>query len=329
VSTPSFDFSSLGALPPPPAFEPASQFDPLGAGPPPPPQRSPTRPPSSSPRPPPSAPSGLPPGGTDDFFGAPLQAPPEAQAHPLLDLPEEANDEDVKSALFDMPPPPAAPAPAGPGSAERAAAPAISFPVLPPSASAVALPAASEHSARRRTAFGWVINLLIAAVLVLALVVVGSALLNDGKLSRESLSLETLKATFVPSTAFIATDISNGLYATRGGRAVFFVRGEVLNGSATATRVLVQADIVEGAHVVRSAKGQAGAVPTAEELFNLVGADDLEKLEGRLGQRAVLVEPGASAPFLLTFTEYPPDLRAFRVRVVASADATGPTAARP
>lgn len=338
-STPAFDFSSLGALnPPPPTGFDAGSFDPLGL----PPAPAWNQPPPSAPGPavsPPSRPSPAPAGaalvpahvpepGTDDFFGGALPGVTDEHPRQLLDIPEEASADEVKSALFDMPVAPVASLPSPTAATELV--PALAVPVAKaPVSSPSALAAASEQAGRRRTAFGIVINLVIAAVLVAALVVVGSALLNEGKLTRESLSFENLKGTFVSTSTLVASDISSGLYDTKGGRLVFFVRGDVTNTGASATRVSVQADIVEGAKIVRSAKGLAGAVPTAEELFNLVAADDLDKLNAKIINRAVVVEPGTSVPFLITFTEYPPDLKAFRVRVVASADTGGTTAQRP
>lgn len=337
-STPAFDFSSLGSLnPPPPTSFDAGTFDPLGL----PPAPAWNQPPPSAPgpavsppsRPPPSPAAGLvaahvPEPHADDFFGGALPGATDEHPRQLLDIPEEASADEVKSALFDMPVAPVAPSASPTAATELVAAlavPVAKVPVSSPSAAA----AASEQAGRRRTAVGIVINLIIAAVLVAALVVVGSALLNEGKLTRESLSFENLKGTFVSTSTLVASDISSGLYDTKGGRLVFFVRGDVTNTGTSATRVSVQADIVEGAKIVRSAKGLAGAVPTAEELFNLVAADDLDKLNAKIINRAVVVEPGTSVPFLITFTEYPPDLKAFRVRVVASADTGGTTAQRP
>jgi len=40
------------------------------------------------------------------------------------------------------------------------------------------------------------------------------------------------------------------------------------------------------------------------------------------------VAPEGSAPFVVTFFEYPPDLKAFRVRVTVVPDGEGETAAR-
>jgi hypothetical protein len=242
---------------------------------------------------------------------------------PLLDLPEDASQESARDALFDMPlelpaPPPAPSVPELPGAAAQA-----SFPSgVRPHIQAAPPPPPPRH----RTALGVVVNLVIAAALVVGVLVVGSALLNEGKLSRESLSLEALKASFVSSSDFVAGDISNGLYATRTGRSVFFVRGEVQNRSPRPARVVVRAEILEGSAVVRSARTLAGVVPTPEELFNLAEGQSQDDLSAKLAGRAVVVAPGGAAEFLLTFTEYPPDLKAFRVRVSALAEGPGTSA---
>ncbi len=348
-TTPAFDFSALGAPPPapsPPAAPASSQattlpstpafdFSAFGAPPAPPPPSGPTAT-SSAPWPPTSpskrtgalpaaapAPTAAPP---DDFFAA--LPPSETAPHKaLLDLPDEVSAGAASNALFDMPAAPPAPMPA------TEQVPAFAPPVSSPSslgpAPIVARPPTGDEAPRRkRTALGVVVNVVIAAVLVVALVVVGSAFLNEGKLTREALSFESLKNTFAPSAEFVAADISNGLYETRSGRSVFFVRGEVTNRTSSATRVTLQADIVEGDVVVRSSRGLAGAVPTPEELFALGSGDDLETLATRVTGRATVVEPGASAPFLVVFYEYPPDLKDFRVRVLANRDAAA-TAQRP
>lgn len=254
---------------------------------------------------------------TDEFFGTPL-AP--AERKPLLDLPDDMPEEEARKALFELPPSPP-PQPEIRAEPQRPAAPPPAMPAAPV--------VKSQAPARRRSVLGLIVNIVIAAVLMGALVVVGSAWLNDGKVTAESLSFKQLKATFVPDSEFVASDISNGLYDTQSGRAVFFVRGDVMNRSRMATKVSITAEIVEDARVVRSARGLVGAVPTPEELFTLGVGEDLEKtLDARLAPRAVVLEPGASAPFLIVFTEYPPDLKEFRVRVVPRADGS-PTALNP
>ncbi len=159
--------------------------------------------------------------------------------------------------------------------------------------------------------------MLVAGLLVLGLVVVGSAYLNDGKFSVDSLSAENLKNTFAPSVPFVATDVTNGLYDTKAGRAVFYVRGEVGNRSEESVKLLVTAEIVENGKVVRSSEAVAGQPPTPEELYLVDGADALVALQRRLEKRATVVEPGGQASFVVAFTEYPPDLKGFSVCVAA------------
>ena len=264
---------------------------------------------------------GAPGAGADDFFGGAL---PEQPARPQL-APDVTGDA-AKQALFDMAAAlPAAPPdePPAPEITTPAAAPA---PAAPPAARPSAIADAAPR--RRRTVLGIVVNVVIAAVLVVALVVVGSAYLNEGKVGAETLTWEHLKTTFAPSTDYVAGDISNGLYDTRAGRPVFFVRGEVMNRGPSATKLVVRAELVEGATVVRSAESTAGAPPSPEELFQLVTAEDVDALNAKVAQRAPVVEPGEAAAFIVTFFEYPPDLKGFRVRVSAR-PAGEPTARAP
>ncbi|HEY0880185.1 MAG TPA: hypothetical protein VGD87_01585, partial [Archangium sp.] len=172
-------------------------------------------------------------------------------------------------------------------------------------------------------------NVVIAALLVFGLVVVGSAYLNEGKLSAEALSLDNLKNTFAPSVDFVANDVSNGLYETKGGRAVFFVRGEVQNRSEATVKVVVKAEIVEDGKVVRSGESFAGEPATPEELHLVDSSEALEALKAKVERRAIVVPPGQAATFVVPFTEYPPDLKDFRVRVSARAVAAATTAAAP
>lgn len=255
--------------------------------------------------------------GADDFFGGSM--PVEEKRAPL---PDDLQGDEAKNALFDM----AAALPPAP--AEEPAPQASAAPVAVARITPVRAAPEAEAPRRRRTALGIVVNLFIAAVLVVALVVVGSAYLNEGKVSADTLSWDHLKATFAPSTDFVAGDISNGLYDTRAGKPVFFVRGEVTNRGSSAVKVMVKAELLEGSTLVRAAESAAGAPPSPEELFVLASADDLDALNAKVSQRAPVLEPGATAPFTVTFFEYPPDLKGFRVRVSAWAATGSSTATR-
>lgn len=311
MSTPAFDFSPPSAVPPPippPAF-PSPAFP------------APAFPQSSAPV---DSPFGSAGDSPDGFFGAPPEAsalgssPPmdTATARSMFDLPPAASAPPA-STLPDIPPPEAEPEPAP-------AAPTAPVSVVAKPAVAPAMPDAP----RRRGVVGIIVNIVIAAVLVVGLVVVGSAFLNEGKLSGESVT-ETLKNTFAPNVEFVAQDVSNGLYETRAGRSVFFVRGEIVNRSSTAVKVVVKAELVEGDKVVRSAESWAGEPPTPEEIHLIDGADALEALNRRVEKRALVVPPDSAAAFVVPFTEYPPELRGFRVRVTARAVPAGSTASNP
>ena len=341
ASTPEFDFSSLGfpqglasAAPDEQALPPPSSLDALS-----PPSTdwfdTPTDSSEAASEPtavPPSAAAfpvsqGAPPQTADGFFGAPLEV--EAR-RPLLDLPDEIDPEAARGALFNLP---AVPRGSEAHSALSELAPLTErLPASPvPSLAQGGVVAAQPIEVpRQRIIAGVMVNVVIGLFLVAGVMVIIAALLNEGNLNRETLSLKGLTALFGATSRFPASDISNGLYETKAGRAVFFVRGQITNRSSAKTRIVVQADIVESAAVVRSARGFAGAVPSPEELYELElsEGDGLVRLAARLAPRAALLEPGATAGFLVAFAEYPPDLEDFRVRVSAQADPSEPTVQR-
>ncbi|PZR08251.1 MAG: hypothetical protein DI536_25445 [Archangium gephyra] len=307
---PAFDFAALGAAPAAAAQQvalPAFDFAPPSN---PPPRAAPA---SSAPI---EAMAQQVPafGGPSDGFFPGDEAPApgvssvdSATARSMFDMPAPA-----PSALPDVPMPEpelAAPRPSQPLARMSAPAPAPVPMAAPP----------PEESRSRRSVVGVIVNVVIAALLVFGLVVVGSAYLNEGKVSADSLSLDNLKNTFAPSVPFMASDVSNGLYDTRAGRAVFFVRGEVANRSDTATRIVVKAEIVEDGKVVRFAEAYVGEPATPEELYLVGNSDALEALQRKVEKRSQPVNAGGSGSFVVAFTEYPPDLKGFRVRVSARA----------
>lgn len=255
----------------------------------------------------------------DDFFAS---AATQNHTGPLPTVAEGATKEEARNALFDMSAAAPPDAPAAAVAPVEAAAPAAAEPAIPSSSPSGVMQLQrppDPATERGRRVLGIVVNVLIAAVLVVGLVVVATASANEGKLDMQSIGA-SLKALVAPSSDFTAEDISNGLYDTKMGRPVFFVRGVVTNRTNGTTRVRVKAEILDGATLVRSAEVIAGAPPSPEELNRLVGVTELKVLMDRTSTKAPAVESGGAAPFLVTFAEYPPDLKAFRVRVTATAE---------
>jgi hypothetical protein len=239
-----------------------------------------------------------------------------ASARAMFDVPAPS-----PSALLDLPLPQNDPAPSAASQVETIARAEAPRPAPVQQISEAPPPP-------RRSVVGIVVNVAIAAVLVLGLVVIGSAFLNEGKVTADSLSLENLKNTFAPSVDFVASDVSNGLYETRAGRSVFFVRGEVTNRSQASVKVVVKAEIVEDGSVVRSGESWAGDPATPEEIFLIDSSEALEALNKKVEKRSLVVPPDSEAAFVVPFTEYPPELKGFRVRVSARAIPVS-TAANP
>jgi hypothetical protein len=159
------------------------------------------------------------------------------------------------------------------------------------------------------------IRVFVTLILLALLLVVGSVTLNDGVFSWHGLQSASTVA-----GDLAASDVSNGLYETRSGRQLFFVRGLVKNQGRTPSRVLVRAEMVERDTALRDVEAAAGIPPTVEELFLIGASDDLKRLYADVGKRAPVVQPGDEAPFLIAFYEYPQDLKSFRIRLSARVD---------
>ncbi len=346
-----FDFSSAAPpAPPPPAARPA-----------------PAKPPPSAPKPAPKAPPAMPDFdlGPAMDLGPPPPAPP-AKARPpraspaaatqvetpkvpeqggglLGDIPPDTGSLSIdvddgleaspeqRGSLFDMPAVPepmenqlSAPPPEEQVAVAKIALKKVSAADLAKEKSGEAKESSSRRPKRSVVAMVW--NVLSGVVLLGLLAVLITVVLNEGKVDA-ALSWSKLKGLFSKPRELVAFDISNGLYDTRVGRPVFYVRGEVKNRGARAGRVKVKAEILDGEDLVRSAEGWVGATPSPEDLYAVATADDLAKLSIRLVPNAAKLEPGSEGPFLVAFYEYPPDLKDFRVRVTVSTD-EGTTAAR-
>lgn len=330
--TPAFDFDSLTAAPPPPAAP-----DPFAD--------VPTKPQGAV---------------AADPFAFPDEAthtavvPPQSKGGMLDDVPPPAHsdpfanapgDEGLSSvnlgspdarAMFDMPSKPAAAAP----SSEAPSVPLAAIKLQKMPASEVGSPQtptvpgadiagdAKKPGAARRIS-GVIMNLAIAAVIFVALFATLLVYLNEGKVELASFQPNRLSAMLLSNANWTAGDISNGLYDTRGGKPVFFVRGEVRNKGAKASRVKVRAEILDGNTVIRSSEVFVGAAPTPEDLYSLGSSADVDALNARLQKSSTEVQPGQTAPFLVTFYEFPPDLSPYRLKVTVVEGGTVPeTAAR-
>ncbi len=275
---------------------------------------------------------------------APTQTDLRAQEDPLADVPFSDDhlsldpgagleaEPGARGALFDMSAADVADAPANQLSvpADNVAVAKIALKkVTAESLAQEPSPAALTDSKVNRKPRGLVAmfrNVVSAAMLLIIVGAVAAVVLNDGKIDPAQ-SWAKVKSAFSTPRELVAFDITNGLYDTRAGRPVFYVRGEIKNRGKHAGRVKVKAEIFDGEDLVRAAEGLAGATPTPEDLYAISNADDLEHLATRLAPSAKQIEPGAQADFLVAFYEYPPDLKDFRVRVTVTPD-DGKTAAR-
>jgi predicted Zn finger-like uncharacterized protein len=350
-----FDFGDLGGPPPAskPPPKPAAAADPLDFSsletlPPPPPSASKPMPPPPAARPAAQATKTIesPAHHPQIDLTAPQQPPPASLAVTqveksksgdlLADIPFSddalaldsgdglAAEPGARDSLFDMP------AVNVPEPVNQLAPPPDGVPVakIDLEKKPASRPPGTESSRNRRGrgVLSFIFSVFSAAVLLAIVAAVGSVVLNDGKIDPQQ-SLLKLKAMFSAPRELVAFDISNGLYDTRVGRPVFYVRGEIKNRGSKRGKVKVKAEILDGEELVRAGEALAGVTPSPEELYGVVTADDLVQLAKKLAPAAKAVEPGAEASFLVAFYEYPPDLKDFRVRVTVSPD-DGKTAAR-
>jgi hypothetical protein len=157
-------------------------------------------------------------------------------------------------------------------------------------------------------------------VLLLAgLAAVAAVYLNGGRVELAGLSADHLQHLWSRQGDVVTRDVSNGLYDTRGGHAVLFVRGFVENRTGAPGKVKVTAEIYDGDQLLRPASVYAGKSPTPEELAAISGQPDVEALMAKLNADAAEVPPGQKVPFLVPFYEYPTDLSGLRMKVTASA----------
>jgi hypothetical protein len=306
---------------PPPAAAPASSAvaapgldwdDPFSAPP------SPLRPP-----PPPPAP--------DPFVPAPR--PPAPAGSVMLDEAPQSGPDSPDHGFFEMPtgrPPAPPPEPSGallpdvPEAEEPPAAmvsPASSGPVpaisKPPARARLGLQELELPGTARRVS-AVILNVGLAALLLLVVVGLVSSWATAGRVEGSALSPRRLLQALRPGRGVTPVEVTPGMYETRSGRSLLYVRGRVLARGAPPARVRVRAEVWDGAQAVKSGETLAGAIATPEELWRAATPADVERLRARLLSAATPVPDGQQADFLVLLDEAPRDLSGLRLRVTAS-----------
>ncbi|MDC0709822.1 zinc-ribbon domain-containing protein [Stigmatella sp. ncwal1] len=238
-----------------------------------------------------------------------------------LDLPPRGMQEEIPGletgsaqgggSLLDVPPQESLPAVQESLPAPSLGAPSIARPAGRPAD--MGIPERRKPSAAQQVT-GQVAYLTIAGGLLLALTAVGSVYLKEGRVDAAALSPSTLLELVTPSD-FVARNVSNGLYDTRGGGAVFYVRGEVENRSSKPVRIKVRSALYDGGQRVKATEGLAGKVPTPEELYGVTHEDSAAQLRTQLDAAAATIAPGARAPFIVLYHDYPQELGQLRLEV--------------
>ncbi|HZH03388.1 MAG TPA: hypothetical protein VEY30_06360, partial [Myxococcaceae bacterium] len=164
-------------------------------------------------------------------------------------------------------------------------------------------------------AFTSAADVTLSAAVTAFLVLGVAALLTGGSVEGSAFSLKRLSSLFTSPAPLAARDVSNGLYDTRVGRPLFYVRGEVVNQGKTPQRARVRAEILEDDQLVRAAEGSAGNAASPEDLYGVSSGADVEALQARLEAAPAFIPPGGTASFLVPFYEYPPDPSRFRLRL--------------
>jgi len=173
-------------------------------------------------------------------------------------------------------------------------------------------------TARRISAV--VLNVGLAALLLLVVVGLASSWATVGRLEGSALSPRRLLQAFRAGTGVTPLEVTPGTYETRSGRSLLYVRGRVLNRGAPASRVRIRAEVWDGAQAVKSGETLAGAIASPEELWRAATPADVDALRTRLLAAATLVKDGQQADFLVLLDEAPRDLAGLRLRVSATVE---------
>jgi hypothetical protein len=160
-------------------------------------------------------------------------------------------------------------------------------------------------------------RLLMTAILVWLILASGLIFINGGRVDGSLFSRSEIKRLFLPPGDIVTREFSSGVYGTRAGKPVFYVRGTVENRGSLLGKVRVRAEILDGSQLVGAVETFAGLPRTPEDLFKIENSQDAESVNGRADSQPAEVGPGQRAGFLVAFYDYPPDLGAYRLKVSA------------
>ena len=176
----------------------------------------------------------------------------------------------------------------------------------------------SDRPGTARQVSAVILNVGLAALLLLVVVGIVSSWATAGRVEGAALSPRRLLQVLRPGTGVTPVEVTPGTYETRSGRSLLYVRGRVVNRGAPSGRVRVRAEVWDGAQAVKTGETLAGAIATPEELWRATTPADVESLRGRLLSAATTVADGHQADFLVLLDDAPADLSGLKLRVTAS-----------
>ena len=189
----------------------------------------------------------------------------------------------------------------------------------PPARTRMGLDDRGEPGTARRVS-GFLLNVGIAALLLVVVGALGSGYLSEGRMEWSMLSPQRWLGSLRAPSGISPTDVTNGTYETRSGRSLLYVRGRVLNRGERPARIRVEAELWDGGRRVRTSDTVAGASATPEELWLAGTSAEVDSLRKKLLAQAKGVQTGGAADFLVLFDDVPQELGSVRLRVVTSVD---------
>jgi len=180
---------------------------------------------------------------------------------------------------------------------------------------------AAARSFRLRDVLVSAMALAVLLLLSLAILVIGRGGLAPSDAHGLSSILGALGPR-LPAGALIPSGVTSGLYERARGAPLLFVRGTVVSTASTPfDEVTVVVEVVRDGAVLVRGEVPVGAVPGPEALSAAVdGAELARALAAAAAPGGAGLAPGASAPFLVAFADFPANLAgaSLRVRAVAN-----------